>query len=100
MSTGAPLADRLETVDLFARLALLLDEKRWEDAGTVFADDVVERSPRGDEIRGIDELAGVLRRSEIEGVHAQHITTDLLVDVDGDQAAVSARRPTGRAACG
>ncbi|MQY07360.1 nuclear transport factor 2 family protein [Actinomadura macrotermitis] len=89
MPTDTLLADRVEIADLFARLAHLLDEKRWDDAATVHADDVAIYSPRG-EIHGIDEAVGRLRRSEAAGEHTQHLTTDLLVDVDGDRAAVSA----------
>lgn len=90
MSTDTLIADRIEIADLFARFARLLDEKRWEDAGTVFTEDVAVHSPRGGELRGIDKVVGFMRQSEVEGQQAQHITTDLLVDVDGDQAAASA----------
>jgi 3-phenylpropionate/cinnamic acid dioxygenase small subunit len=90
MSTNAVIADRIEIADLFTRLARLLDEKRWEDAGTVFTDDVAVRSPRAGEIRGIDKVVGFMRQAEVEGEHTQHVTTDLLVDVDGDRAAASA----------
>ncbi|TMR89008.1 nuclear transport factor 2 family protein [Nonomuraea basaltis] len=90
MSTDTLIADRIEIADLLTRFALLLDEKRWEDAGTVFADDVAVHSPRGGELHGIDKVVDFMRQSEVEGQDAQHTTTDLLVDVDGDQAAVSA----------
>jgi 3-phenylpropionate/cinnamic acid dioxygenase small subunit len=90
MSTDTLLADRIEIADLFTRFALLLDEKRWEDAGTVFADDVAVHSPRGGELHGIDKVVDFMRQGEVEGQHAQHTTTDLLVDVDGDRAAASA----------
>lgn len=90
MSTDTLVADRIEIADLFARFARLLDEKRWEDAHTVFADDVVVRSPRAGELHGIDKLVGFLRQAEVEGEHTQHVTADLLVEVDGDQAAASA----------
>lgn len=90
MSTDALIADRIEIADLFTRFARLLDEKRWEDADTVFTDDVAVHSPRGGELRGIDKVVGFMRQAEVEGEHAQHVTTDLLVDVDGDQAAASA----------
>ncbi|GAA3602332.1 hypothetical protein GCM10022223_17640 [Kineosporia mesophila] len=84
------IADRIEIADLFSRFALLLDEKRWDDAGTVFTDDVVGRSPRSGDIRGLDTLVAFMRQAEVEGEHTQHLTTDLLVDVRGDQAAASA----------
>ena len=90
MSTDDLIGDRIEIADVLTRFALLLDEKRWEDADTVFTDDVAVHSPRGGELRGIDKVVGFMRQSEVEGQHAQHTTTDLLVDVDGDQAAVSA----------
>ncbi|MFC6883568.1 MULTISPECIES: nuclear transport factor 2 family protein [Actinomadura] len=90
MSTDTLIADRIEIADLVTRFALLLDEKRWDDADAVFADDVVVHSPRGGELQGIDEVVEFMRRSEVEGQHTQHTTTDLLVEVDGDRAAASA----------
>jgi hypothetical protein len=67
----------------------LLDEKRWVDADTVFTDDVAVHSPRG-ELDGLDKVVGFMRQAEVKGEHTQHVTTDLLVNVDGDQAAASA----------
>ncbi|ROO86896.1 3-phenylpropionate/cinnamic acid dioxygenase small subunit [Actinocorallia herbida] len=90
MLTDALIADRIEIADLFTRFALLLDEGRWEDAGTVFAEDVAVHSPRGGELRGLDKVVGFMRRSDVEGRYTQHTTTDLLVDVEGDRAAASA----------
>ncbi|MEU0152518.1 nuclear transport factor 2 family protein [Micromonospora fulviviridis] len=90
MSRETLIADRIEITDLFTRFALLLDEKRWEDADTVFTDDVAVHSPRGGELRGIHKVVGFMRQSEVEGQHTQHTTTDLLVDIDGDQAVVTA----------
>ena len=90
MTADTLLADRIEIADLFTRFARLLDEERWEDAGTVFTDEVTVRSPRAGEVRGIDELVGYLRRSEVAGVHTQHTHTDLLVEIGGDRAAASA----------
>jgi hypothetical protein len=90
MSTDTLITDRFEIADLFTRLARLLDEKRWEDAGTVFTDDVAGHSPRSGEIHGIDKLIDFMRQTEVEGEHTQHVTTDLLVDINGDQAAASA----------
>ncbi|BCJ31841.1 nuclear transport factor 2 family protein [Actinocatenispora sera] len=89
MHTDTPVADRIEIADLFSRFALLLDEGRWNDIDTVFADGVVIHSPRGGELEGIDSVVAFLRRSTVEGQHTQHTTTDLLVDLDGDRAAAS-----------
>ncbi|MBF6469964.1 nuclear transport factor 2 family protein, partial [Nocardia beijingensis] len=55
MSTNTVIADRIEIADLFSRFARLLDEQRWEDAGTVFTDDVEVDSPRI-RVRGIDKV--------------------------------------------
>ncbi|WP_324198460.1 nuclear transport factor 2 family protein [Nocardia beijingensis] len=73
---------------MFSRFARLLDEQRWEDAGTVFTDDVEVDSPRI-RVRGIDKVVDYMRQAEVEGQHTQHTTTDLLVNVDGDHADVS-----------
>lgn len=88
MSTSTVIADRIEIADLFSRFARLLDEQRWEDAGTVFTDDVEVDSPRI-QVRGIDKVVDYMRRAEVEGQHTQHTTTDLLVNLDGDRADVS-----------
>jgi SnoaL-like protein len=47
MPTDTLIADRIDITDLFTRFALLLDKERWEDADTVFTDDVTVHSPRG-----------------------------------------------------
>ena len=90
MPTDTAIADRIEIADLFARFALLLDEKRWADAHTVYTDDVRVHARHGGEIRGIDKVVEFFRQAEVEGEYTQHVTTDLLVDVDGDRAAASA----------
>ncbi|MFB4278679.1 MULTISPECIES: nuclear transport factor 2 family protein [unclassified Nonomuraea] len=90
MFTDTLIADRIEIADLFTRFARLLDEQRWEEADTVFADDVAVHSPRGGELHGIDKVVSFMRQGEVEGQHTQHTTTDLLVDLDGDRAAASA----------
>lgn len=83
------LADRLAIADHFARYANLLDEKRWEDAHTVFTDDITVHSPRA-RIQGIDTVMGYMRQGEVDGEYTQHLTTDLLVTVDGDRAEATA----------
>lgn len=91
MSTAVPTADRAEIADLFAHLANLLDEFRHEDAGTVYHDDVVVHSPRG-ELRGLDEVTALLKRSRIEGEYTQHVHGDVLVHLDGDRATATANQ--------
>ncbi|WP_330255307.1 nuclear transport factor 2 family protein [Nocardia sp. NBC_00565] len=89
MSTDTLIADRIEIADLFTRFALLLDGGRWEEADTVFTDDVEVHSPRI-QVRGIDKVVDYMRKAQVEGELTQHTTTDLLVNVNGDQAAASA----------
>jgi 3-phenylpropionate/cinnamic acid dioxygenase small subunit len=89
MPTDTLIADRMEIADLFTRFARLLDEQRLDDADTIFTEDVEVHSPRI-QVRGIDKVVDFMRQAEVEGEHTQHTTTDLLVNVNGDQAAVSA----------
>lgn len=93
-STFAVLLDRIEITDLFSRLARLLDEKRWDDAHTVFDRGISVSSPRNGELNGIDELVAVMRKAEDPEELTQHVTTDLLVDLDGDKATTSANSVT------
>lgn len=83
------LLDRIEIAGLFSRLSRLLDDKRWNDAHTVFAKDISVSSPRNGELNGIDELVSVMQRAEDPDELTQHVSTDLLVDLDGDKAATS-----------
>ncbi|WP_416984355.1 nuclear transport factor 2 family protein [Streptomyces sp. T028] len=84
-------ADRLEIADLFARLAHLLDEHRHDDAPSVYHDDIVVRSPRG-ELHGLDEVTAFLKQSRVEGERTQHVHGDVLVEVDGDSAQATANQ--------
>ncbi|MFF3330292.1 nuclear transport factor 2 family protein [Streptomyces sp. NPDC002888] len=81
--------DRLEVAELFARLARLLDEHRYDEVHTVYTEDVVARSPRG-ELHGLDEVTALLNRSQVEGERTQHVHSDVLVSVDGDRAKATA----------
>lgn len=93
MSTHV-LLDRIEIADLFSRLSRLLDEKRWDDANTVFAQDISISSPRNGELDGLDELVEAMRRAEKPDELTQHVTTGLLVELDGDRATASANSVT------
>ncbi|WP_308283437.1 nuclear transport factor 2 family protein [Pseudonocardia nigra] len=91
MSAAIRIADRVEIADLFACLVNLLDEGRHDDAHTIYHDDVVVRSPRG-ELHGLDEVTAHLKRSQVEGEHTQHVHGDVLVHVDGDRAKATANQ--------
>lgn len=87
------LSDRLDITDLFARWARLLEEKRWDDADTVFSDDVVLHTPRVGEsaIHGLADAVAYLHQvSAVGDGRSQHFTTDILIDVDRDTASATA----------
>jgi hypothetical protein len=84
-------ADRLDITELFARLSLLLDENRHDDIHTVYTEDVEVRSPRAD-VHGIDEVTAFLRQSQVVDERTQHNHSNVLVDLDGDEATASANQ--------
>lgn len=92
MSIDTRSADRVEVAELFARLARMLDDGRHDDAHTIYADDVVVHSPRAGELRGVDDVIGYLRRSQVDGERTQHVHGDVLVEVAGDRAQASANQ--------
>jgi SnoaL-like domain len=92
VSTATRTADRVEIAELFARLATLLDDGRHDDAHRVYHADVVVRSPRGGELRGLDEVTAFLERSRAEGERTQHVHGDVLVHLDGDRAKATANQ--------
>ena len=91
MPTATQTTDRIDIADLFAHLAYLLDECRPEDAGTVYHDDVVVHSPRG-ELHGLAEVTAFLKQSHVDGERTQHVHGDVLVQVDGDRAEATANQ--------
>lgn len=91
------LADRSEITDLLTRLNRWLDDDRlsWQDdrryAGLdrLYTADVALRTPHGT-AHGLGELIEHLRRNSTDAQHTQHVTSDVLIDLDGDRADVSA----------
>jgi len=81
--------DRLEVTDLVTRLYALLDEGRYDDLGSIYAEDADLEFPSG-HMHGLAEITAMARRRGERYDRAQHITTDLLVDVDGDRAHIRA----------
>jgi hypothetical protein len=77
------LADRQAIADLIARLGVMLDEKRFEDASSILADDVTARTPGGSS-QGREPVTAQAQRNHT--VATQHVITDVLIQLDGDTA--------------
>ncbi|MEV5705353.1 nuclear transport factor 2 family protein [Actinoallomurus sp. NPDC052274] len=75
--------------DLVNRLGLWLDEKRFDEARTVFTEDATADT-LGGSVQGIDALAAQARRSHPADVATQHFITNPLIEVDGDRATIDA----------
>ena len=83
------LADRAELADLVARHSLWIDEGRYDETDRLFTEDVVVTSPRG-EARGIEALIELAHSGHDTYVRTLHNKTNLVIEVDGDTAAVRA----------
>lgn len=84
----AHATDRAEIAELVARLARVLDERRFDELRNVYLPDAQTSSPRGT-LRGVDEIVDTLRRTSPPDELTQHFNTNVVVDLDGDRAQVS-----------
>jgi hypothetical protein len=82
------LTDRAEIAELVSRLGLWLDEKRFDDAGSIFVEDVAVTTRSGT-TRGIDAAAALARQHHSEE-RTHHVITNVVIDLDGDRADVRA----------
>lgn len=86
------MGDRADATDLVAKLGRWLDDPtRWNlaEARALYTEDAVVQSPRGG-ASGLVDIVDYLRRTSDEGDRTQHSASDVLVELDGDRAAVSA----------
>jgi hypothetical protein len=80
------LEERNAVLDLINRLRVYLDEKRFDDARSVFTEDAV--GPFGDV--GVDALAARSRENHGPFEGLWHIIGNVIVELDGDRATASA----------
>ncbi|MEV5751015.1 nuclear transport factor 2 family protein [Actinoallomurus sp. NPDC052308] len=76
-------------IDLVTRLGRWLDDKRFDEARTVFTEDATADT-LGGSVRGVDALAAQARRNHPADVATQHFITNPLIEVDGDRATIDA----------
>ena len=89
MDTLAIAADRLELQDLIARLGTALDDHRFDDLRELMADSITVQTPGGT-ARGRDAAVVQATRNHERYDWLQHQFSGVLVDLDGDRAAVRA----------
>ncbi|MFG2003771.1 nuclear transport factor 2 family protein [Spirillospora sp. NPDC048911] len=83
------LIDRAELTDLLARQSLWMDEQRFDDAASIFTADATVETQSG-RSQGLEALAAHAHRVHDQFAHTQHVTSNALIELDGDRASVRA----------
>jgi hypothetical protein len=83
------LADRADLADLLARQGRWLDEQRFDGAASIFTEDATIRTQSG-QSQGLQALTAQARRIHASFAATQHVTSGVLIDIDGDRATMRA----------
>jgi hypothetical protein len=83
------LLDRNEITDLVYRLGFCLDEGLFDDLRSLFVEEATVWTGGG-RAEGRDGLVAQAARNHRPEDRIQHITTNLIIDLDGDRAKVRA----------
>lgn len=83
------LRDRTEITDLVYRLGVCLDEGHFDEMRQLLVEDATVRTPGG-RTEGREAVIAQAERNHPPDQRFQHITTNVLVDLDGDRAKVRA----------
>lgn len=83
------LLDRDEIEALVHRLGAALDDGTFDDLRTLFTEDASASTPGGVAL-GIDAMVAQAGRNHSPDLRVQHVISGVLVDLDGDTAAVRA----------
>src|SRR5262245_59427786 len=83
------LRDRAEITDLVYRLGVCLDEGRFDVMRDLLVEDATVRTPGG-EGTGRESLVAQASRNHPADQRFQHVTTNVLVDLEDDRAEVRA----------
>jgi SnoaL-like domain len=83
------LRDRTEITDLVYRLGVILDEGRFDEMQQLLVEDVAVRTPGGG-AEGREAVIAQAKRTHPPEQRFQHVTTNVLVDLDVDRATVRA----------
>jgi uncharacterized protein (TIGR02246 family) len=82
--------DRLAILDLFARYAHTLDSADKDGFVSTWAEDGVFDIGSQETVRGREALRARFANPQPEGVRNRHVTTNILIDGDGDHATANA----------
>jgi len=81
--------DRIVITDLVYRLGACLDEGRFDDIRELATEGATVRTPGGESV-GREAFVGQARRNHPADQGFHHVTTNVLIDLDGDHAKVRA----------